>query len=68
MDHITIRTDPFDGMPTIELQHHAYGTREINAEDVSVRDYDDIRLLAEIELDLLDGELSSIPVVDRRLP
>ncbi len=66
MNLIVIRTDPYDGLPTVELRHHLYGTHEVSAPDVALRDPDDVRLAAEVSLDLLDGALSDVPVVDAR--
>ena len=67
MNQITISTDPMDGLPTVELYHTVYGQHQVNVPDVSFRDPSDVRLAAEISLDLLDGALDDVAVVDLRL-
>jgi hypothetical protein len=66
MNQITISTSPDDGLPTIVLDHRLYGTHEVNMPHVSLRDPDDVRLAAEVSLDLLDGALDDVDVVDAR--
>jgi hypothetical protein len=65
-DQITITTSPDDSLPIIMLRHHIYGEHEINMSHVSIRDHADVRLAAEVELDLYDYSLRDVPVVDER--
>lgn len=66
MNQITILTSPDDGLPAVFLDHALYGSHEINMPDVALRDHDDVRLAAEVHLDLYDGSLGNVPVVDTR--
>jgi hypothetical protein len=50
----------------VRLHHNLYGDREINMPHISLRDHDDVRLAAEVSLDLLDGALGDVEVVDAR--
>lgn len=66
MNQITILTSPDDGLPAVFLDHRIYGQHEISMPDVALRDPDDVRLAAEVQLDLYDGSLGDVPVVDTR--
>ena len=65
-NQITITTSPEDGLPVVTLAHCVYGQHEVNMPGVSLRDHDDVRLAAEISLDLRDRTLQDVPVVDLR--
>jgi hypothetical protein len=63
---ITITTSPDDALPVVTLHHQIYGEREISTRNISLRDHNDVRMAAEIELDLLDYTLQDVPVIDAR--
>jgi hypothetical protein len=65
-DQIIITTSPEDKLPVVTLTHRIYGQHEINVPDVALRDHDDVRLAAEISLDLHDRTLQDLPVIDMR--
>lgn len=65
-NQITITTSPCDALPVITLSHALYGVHDVNMPGVSLKDPDDVRLATEIDLDLYDGVLADLPVVDLR--